>query len=133
MISLIRVQFKDVDLSRRIHYSALFRFFEQADHELFRSIGFSYKELIGKKIQLPRVNVACDYMGVINYDDVLELHTIIEHIGNSSFRYRFEFYKEEVLVALGKMTIVFTDDTIGKSIKIPDEIRKELEKRTLQD
>ena len=36
----IRVPFHDVDSTGRIHFTAMFRYMEIAEHELRRSIGF---------------------------------------------------------------------------------------------
>ena len=41
----IRIQFVDTDASGRIHYSAIFRYFEIMDHDFFRRIGYSYKKI----------------------------------------------------------------------------------------
>ena len=38
----VRVPFADVDSSQRIHYTAMFRYMEVAEHALMRAIGFPY-------------------------------------------------------------------------------------------
>jgi acyl-CoA thioester hydrolase len=128
MITLIRVPFKDVDLSQRIHYTALFSYFEVADHAFFREIGYPYQELLKQNYHLPRVSVNCDYLGMIEYDDVLQVDTSIAKIGHSSFTYIFKVRKGAVDAAKGSMTIVFIDKESGRSIPIPSDIRNQLEK-----
>src|SRR5437868_3209080 len=50
----IRIQFVDTDMSQRIHYSAIFRYFEIMDHDFFRRIGYSYKKIFQLGLDMPR-------------------------------------------------------------------------------
>ena len=59
----IRIQFVDTDASGRIHYSAIFRYFEIMDHDFFRRIGYSYKKIFQLGLDMPRVHVECSYLG----------------------------------------------------------------------
>jgi len=49
-----RILFIDTDASGRIHYTAMFRYFEAAEIEFFRSIGVLHEH---KGISFPRVHV----------------------------------------------------------------------------
>ncbi len=124
----IRIQFVDTDASERIHYSAIFRYFEIMDHDFFRTIGYPYKKIIQLGFDVPRVHVECSYLGEIGYDDELEGQVSISKLGNSSYTLSFQFYKEDALVAKGSLTNVFIDRNTGKSVKIPESIRTELMK-----
>ena len=73
----IRIQFVDTDASGRIHYSAIFRYFEIMDHDFFRRIGYSYKKIFQLGLDMPRVHVECSYLGEIGYDDELEAQVSI--------------------------------------------------------
>lgn len=122
----VRIQFVDTDMSGRIHYSSIFRYFEILDHDFFRRIGYSYKKIFGLGLDMPRVHVECDYLGNIEYDDELEVQASIAKIGNSSYTFSFCFYKENVLVARGGLTNVFIDRSTGKKVQIPEFIKSEL-------
>ncbi|WP_180953970.1 acyl-CoA thioesterase [Bacillus sp. M6-12] len=126
-----RVQFKDVDLSQRIHYTALFRYFEACDHEFFRSIELPYKKLFKEDFSFPRVHVSCEYTGVIEYDDLLTIKTGIKKVGNSSFTYQFDVDNNGSPVAKGSMTIVCMDTASGKPMPLPDYIRHKLEENMI--
>ena len=123
-----RIQFVDTDLTQRIHYSSIFRYFERMDHDFFRKIGFSYNDLFKQGYEMPRVHVECNYLGEIEYDDLLEAQTSISKIGNSSFTYLFQLFKEGQLVIKGAMTIVFISSSTGKKLEIPEFVKAELEK-----
>lgn len=122
----IRIQFVDTDMSGRIHYSAIFRYFEIMDHHFFCCIGYPYKKIIHLGFDIPRVHVECNYLGNIEYDDELEAQVSISKIGNSSFTLSFCFLKENIVVAKGTLTNVFIDRSTGKAAQVPDVIRAEL-------
>jgi acyl-CoA thioester hydrolase len=124
----IRIQFVDTDLSQRIHYSSIFRYFEVMDHDFFRRIGYPYKKIFQLGLDMPRVHVECSYIGNIEYDDELEVQATISKIGNSSYTFSFSFLNEDQVVAKGRLTNVFIDRSTGKSVKIPEFIKTELAK-----
>ena len=53
-----RIRFIDTDASGRIHYTAMFRYFESAEIEWMRSRGIIYG---GGDFTFPRVHVECDF------------------------------------------------------------------------
>lgn len=128
MITEIRVPFKDVDMSERIHYRSLFYYFEIADHHFFREIGHPYKQIMEQGYHFPRVHLECDYLGMIEYDDVLLIKTSIAKIGNTSFTYLFEVSQKEsgLPVAKGGMVNVCIDKDSGKPLQIPDFLKEKL-------
>ena len=120
----IRVPFFDVDSSERIHYTAMLRYMEIAEHELMRSIGFPYATTL-LSLRFPRVHVSCDYRGAIRYDDLLTIEAQIEHVGRSSWTVVFtaRLLPEGIVAAEGKMTIVVLDPETERARSLPDELR----------
>src|SRR2546422_2527407 len=80
----IRVPFHDVDSTGRIHFTAIFRYMEVAEHELRRSIGFPEATSF-KDIAFPRVHVECDFRGAIRYDDELTVEARVDRVRHSSW------------------------------------------------
>ena len=119
-----RVRFIDTDASGRIHYTAMFRYFESAEIEWMRELGISY---IGSKIGLPRVRVECDFRKAIAYDDLLEIEVRLTKLGGSSFRLEFAALRAGVAAAQGAVVIACMDRETGQAIPIPDEMRGKLE------
>jgi acyl-CoA thioester hydrolase len=128
----VRVPFHDVDSTGRIHFTAMLRYMEMAEHELRRSLGFPQATSF-TGIALPRVHVSCDYRGAIRYDDVLEIEARVERVGRSSWTVAFtarlvrDAQKGELaempIVAEGTMTMVATDEKTEKAIHLPEELR----------
>lgn len=131
----VRVPFVDVDSSRRIHFTAMLRYMELAEHELVRSFGLPRTTLFDE-IGFPRVHVECDYIGAIAFDDKLTIEARVEHVGRTSWTVAFtahliehagkETQKEDEIVARGKMTIVALDQKTEQARPLPDELRAAL-------
>ncbi len=123
----VRVPFFDVDSTERIHYTAMMRYMEIAEHELMRSLGFSYATAL-RDINFPRVHVSCDYRKAIRYDDVITVEAHVAHVGRSSWTVvcTARLTPEEEVAAEGKMTIVAIDLATERPRALPDELRSAL-------
>jgi YbgC/YbaW family acyl-CoA thioester hydrolase len=118
-----RILFIDTDASGRIHYTSLFRYFEAAEIELFRSIGILH-EYPG--IGFPRLHVECDYRSAIRYDDLITIEVSIARVGNTSIRMKFRVLKDEAEVANGNVVIASMDRETQRATSIPPGIREKL-------
>jgi acyl-CoA thioester hydrolase len=131
----IRVPFADVDSSQRIHFTAMLRYMEIAEHELVRSLGFPRATTL-QDIGFPRVHVECDYLRAISFDDELTIEARVEHVGRSSWTVAFlAYFTQEIKnpeqkggepAARGKMTVVALDPQTGRARPLPDELRDAL-------
>jgi len=124
----VRVPFVDVDSSMRIHFTAMFRYMEVAEHELMRSLGFQYATSL-QSYAFPRVHLECDFQGAIRYDDEIDVMARIERVGTTSWTVAFAAYPPNVAasnaptLATGRMTIVSMDPVTERATPLPDELR----------
>lgn len=127
-ITRIRVPFVDVDSSDRIHYTAVMRYWEVAEHALMRTLGLSYATTL-QEVAFPRVHVSADFKGAIVYDDELDVEARIERVGSSSWTVAFAARKADSdgpILAEGRMTIVAMDPATERSVPLPTELRRAL-------
>lgn len=137
----VRVPFHDVDSSKRIHFTAMLRYMELAEHELMRAIGFPYATAL-QNVAFPRVHVSCDFRQAICYDDELAITARVEHVGRSSWTVAFTAYvvprgEAEIqglitvvrniavtgeVAAEGQMTIVAMDPQTERARSLPEEL-----------
>jgi len=131
----VRVPFVDVDSSMRIHFTAMFRYMELAEHELMRHIGMPYAAAF-TDLPMPRVHLSCDFLGAVTFDDQLGVEARVERVGNSSWTVAFTARKVagpneqpvegEMVVARGRMVIVAMDPTTQRSAPLPEDLRRAL-------
>ncbi len=126
----IRVPFVDVDSSDRIHYTAVMRYWEVAEHALMRSLGLPYSTAL-REVAFPRVHVSADFRGAILFDDELDVEARVAHIGSSSWTLAFTARHandgdDTPVLAEGRMTIVAMDPVTERATPIPTALRQAL-------
>ena len=130
-----RVEFSDTDAAGIMHFSAFFRFMEQAEHDLLRSQGLSVvmsddvTQAGGGKLSWPRVHAHCDYRAPAHYEDVLDIEVSITRRGEKSASYSFRFAHAGRELAIGEITSVCCRIVAGQppqSVEIPAWFRAKL-------
>lgn len=122
----VRIRFVDTDASGRIHYTAMFRYFEAAEFEFLRSLGATYEDF--PDCGFPRVHVECDYISVTKCDDLLTIEVDLAQLGNSSFAYTFKALNGTRLVAEGAITVVCLGKSTGRPVGLPEALRAVLDR-----
>lgn len=126
----IRVYYADTDHEGVVYYANYLRWFEIGRTEILRQCGYDYSGIENKNLIVPVVEVKCNYNDSARYNDVIIIETYIERIGNSSIKFDYKIIRKkgEKLLAEGYTINVFVDRKTMKSIKIPEELRKALQK-----
>ena len=101
------VEFSDTDAAGIAHFTAFFRYMEQAEHELLRSVGLSvFMQVEGQEITWPRVSSKCDFCSMAKFEEVLEIATNISRLGEKSVTWSFHITIGSRDVASGEITTV---------------------------
>jgi len=123
-----RVTWADTDAAQVVHYSNYFKFFEKAEEEFYRHLGFSFIDFHAKGLWLPRVEAFCQYKKPARFNDIIEVELTVKELGKKSIRYGFKIFNKEsaVLLAEGYVVIVAADKQTQKAMQIPLEIAEKL-------
>lgn len=126
-----RVEFCDTDMAGIVHFANFYRYMEQAEHDFFRSLGFSIMETQadGTVIGWPRVSAKCSFEAPAFYQDVLEIRLIVERIGVKSLTINYEFYREGQRIARGQMKTVccvFEPGQPMRSLELPERFSEKI-------
>jgi acyl-CoA thioester hydrolase len=121
----LRVRYVEVDAQRHVYFGHYLNYFDVALVEYMRAIGFPYQEMVRSGIDMFYVSAHCDYKGRARFDDLLDVCSRIEHIGNSSFTFRFSIFVQpaDKLIATGEIVAVTVDATTEKPVRVPDGLR----------
>jgi YbgC/YbaW family acyl-CoA thioester hydrolase len=122
-----RVQFSETDMAGIAHFSAFFRFMEEAEHALWRAAGLS----IGaaeKTGGWPRVSAAFDYKSPLRFEDEFDVLVYLAEITRRSIRYGFTITRGNALVGTGTMTAVCTRKEDGqlRAVDLPADVVERL-------
>jgi 4-hydroxybenzoyl-CoA thioesterase/acyl-CoA thioester hydrolase len=125
-----RVEFRDTDAAGIAHFSVFFKYMEEAEHALWRSLGLSVKHVVdGEVMSWPRVAAKCDYQGAVRFEDVLRIEVRVARLGAKSVTFGFQITCDDRQVATGEMTAVhcrFPPHAPPESVAIPESIRQML-------
>ena len=126
-----RVQFFDTDMAGIVHFANFYRFMEEAEHEMFRSLGFKIVENQpdGSVVGWPRVQASCRFEAPAYYDDLIDIDIAIARVGVKSLTMSFLFRRGTTRLATGELKTVYCRfDAAGKfeSIEIPPGVAEKL-------
>jgi YbgC/YbaW family acyl-CoA thioester hydrolase len=119
------VRWVDTDALRVVHYSNYFRYVEAAEEELYRSLGFTFKELNEKyKIAVPRVEAFCRYEAPARYGDVVTVRLQLSEKAEKILRYDFEIHRKSdgELLCSGYLKIIGLDLGTWKATALPADL-----------
>jgi acyl-CoA thioester hydrolase len=119
-----RVQFYETDAAGIVHFSCYFRFMEEAEHELWRSIGLSVAP-VDSEIGWPRVNATFDYQRPLRFEDVFDVRVRIDALSKRTIRYACDITKDGEAIGSGTITVVCVrkqPDGVMKAVEIPSDI-----------
>ena len=87
-----------------------------------------YNALDKRGIITPVVEAHCNYFHPARYDDVVVIETRISDVKEKSIKFDYKIFRKEdrKLLATGHTINVFVDKKKMKSMKIPDDLRKNI-------
>ena len=122
-----RVEFRDTDAAGIVHFSVFFSYMEQAEHDMWRTLGTSVVHKTPDGVfSWPRVSAKCDYKIAIKFEQIIDIEVRLLNIGTKSLTFGFVFRRDDDLIAEGSVTTVccmISDDRTIVSTSIPDELR----------
>ncbi len=124
-----RVQFAETDQAGMVHFSAYFRYMEEAEHALWRAAGLSVAPADGA-VGFPRVAASFEYVAPLRFEDEFDVEIGIEAIGRRSIRDACTIRRGETTIATGSMTVACATKRAGEPLRatdIPDTIASRLQ------
>lgn len=117
----VRVRYGETDQMGYVYYGHYATYYEVGRVELFRSLGFSYRELEESGIQMPVTQMRCKYLKPATYDEVVRIVTSIREKPTARITFHYDLYNpEDELINTGDTTLVFIDTQRERPIKVPD-------------
>ena len=120
-----RIRWSDVDPAGVVYYSRVFRFFDGAEEELFRSAGLASKDLLARhSILLPRISVTLQLRRPLRLGDCVTSHARVLRIRRSHLLLGFELIRNSdgVRAATGKTLISCVDKDTFTVTALPRSI-----------
>ena len=126
----LRVRYSDTDQMGYVYYGRYASYYEVARVELFRSLGFSYKNLEEEGIGMPVIDMETKYLLPIKYDEEIIIKTRIEELPSSKIIFYYDiFNKKNNLANSAKTTLTFINLSSKKPVRIPKELLELIENK----
>ena len=125
-----RVQFSETDVAGLVHFSNFFRYFEDAEHALWRQAGLSIHPE-RSPIGWPRVSASCEFHRPLRFEQEFEIAVHIAEMTRRTIRYEGTITRdgERVATAVWKIACVTRlPDGSLKSADIPADVAERLKR-----
>ena len=125
----VRVRYQETDRMGIVYHANYLSYFELGRVEWLRNKGLDYARLEDSGVLLPVVNVSISYKAPARYDQLLSVETELVKIGGASLVFQNKIYDENNrLLVEGAVTLVATDSSSFKPIKIPSSLLSLIQK-----
>ena len=121
-----QVEFHETDMAGIMHFSNFFKWMESCEVAFYRTLNLPLISFVpGQIVGWPRVDVSCQYLSPLRFNDVADVKLFVKKLGKRSVSYVFQFRKDGKLLAQGEMTAVcVTADAKGEMVAqlLPAEV-----------
>ena len=122
--SHLRVRYAETDQMGVAWHGEFFAWFEVGRTDLLRERGLTYKELEGRDVHLPVIEVAARYLRPAHYDDMLEIRTHLRDGSGARVSFDYAVHREgETEPLCTGMTAHAAVDGQGRPRRLPPELR----------
>jgi YbgC/YbaW family acyl-CoA thioester hydrolase len=124
-----RVLFSETDVAGIVHFSNFFRYFEDAEHALWRDAGLCIHEK-ESPIGWPRIAASCEYHRPLRFEQEFDIQVHIAELTKRTIRYEGVITRagERIATATWKIACVAKlPDGSMKSTDMPDAVADRLQ------
>jgi len=124
----ILVRFGDLDAAGIAYYPNLVNYLHEAFEDFFAGhVGRTYPEMFNEGVGSPTVKVEMEFLSPVRYGDHVHIGVVVEHLGHTSLRVRYEGKVEDRPVFMAWNTMVFVDMKTFRPTPIPAWLRERFE------
>lgn len=121
----VRVSMHHTDLLGSVYHGTFFGMFDQARTEVFRGLGYSYRDMVEDEGRLTViVRAACEYKRPAMMDDLLAIRVQVAALGRARMSFRYDVLHAERgdLLAIGEHTFAFLDAATRRPTSAPPRL-----------
>jgi YbgC/YbaW family acyl-CoA thioester hydrolase len=100
-----RVQFAETDMAGQVHFSMMFRYMEEAEHALWRSLGLTVAEG-GSGVGWPRISASMDFRSPLHFEDEFDVNLRVLAVKTRTIEYECTIACGDRHIASGRMTSI---------------------------
>ena len=105
----LRVRYAETDQMGIVYHANYLVWFEVGRTELFRELDLPYTQFEEQGLGLAVIEASCHYRKPSRYDDDLVIITELDRLSARTARFKYQVYRDEILLAEGKTVHVFVN------------------------
>ena len=117
--SSIRVRYADTDQMHGVYNGRYFEYFEVGRTDLIRSLGMTYRQFEEAGFLLPLTEAYAKYLRRIQYDDVIEVVSVLKEVPAARLRIEYEIIRAGEKMTEGFTVHSFVDVKSGRPVRAP--------------
>jgi len=116
-----KIQYYENDPMGIVHHSNYIRWFEEARVDWMEQIGFPYRMTSEAGIEIPVLEVACEYKIMLCYEDTVRIMMRFTRMDATRMNIAYEVYNEETgqLCATGETKHCFYSSLKKRPVSLP--------------
>lgn len=118
----IRVFYEDTDMAGIVYYANYLRYIERARSDWVRQIGIDQLAMKEEGVVFAVRRVEADYIAPAQFDDVLDVRTVLTQRSAARMVMRQQIWRGESLIFAADVTIVCIAAS-GKPARLPAKLR----------
>ncbi len=118
----IRVFYEDTDMAGIVYYANYLRYIERARSDWVRQIGIDQLAMKEERVVFAVRRVEADYIAPAQFDDVLDVRTVLTQRSAARMVMRQQIWRGESLIFAADVTIVCIAAS-GKPARLPAKLR----------
>ncbi|HKQ05889.1 MAG TPA: thioesterase family protein [Blastocatellia bacterium] len=124
----LRVRFADTDMQGIVFNGNYLTYYDVAWTEYFRALGLTWRDMIGLGADTVLARTTMEFKAPARFDQILEIHTRVSKVGNTSLTFEFEIYAQgdERLIGTASSLYVCIDPQTLKPVRVPDALRSRI-------
>ncbi|MEM7359699.1 MAG: thioesterase family protein [Pseudomonadota bacterium] len=126
---LFRVRYSECDAQKVVFNGKYAEYVDLAATEFIRALWGEHDNLFAKGVDFQVVSLTINWQASARFDDVLAISVKTSHIGNTSYRFSFEFTNQTSnrVIATAEAVYVMVDAENLTKMSIPDDMRATLQ------
>lgn len=119
----LQVRFADTDAQGHVFFANYLTFADEGMTAYMKAIGCPWQQMVETGVDIFYVSSKCFHKGSAKFDTMLDIHTRVGRIGNTSMDTECSMYSGDELIAQAVLTSVFIDTETRKPVRVPDKVR----------
>lgn len=129
-VSLIRLRMYHSDRIAAVFHGRVFEIFEDVRTEVFRGLGFEYREISDAGQAMIVTAVGARFFAPAHFDELVEVHVFVDALRKAQITISYEARRpgDRTLLFSGETSFAFVDTSRGRPVRVPEGIRGALER-----